>query len=105
MRKSKNGEGAIFPDAAMLDHFIAELHTKGTVQFAVRAMPGAAKTECMAILEDESVKIRIAAPAERGKANQALVKFLAEAFAVRRDQVSVVTGATGRHKLVRITLG
>ncbi len=86
----------------MFDHLLSELRQKGTVQFYVRARPSMGKTGAVRIMEDESIKIDIAAPAEGGKANAALVRFLAKEFSVRRDQVKIVSGATARVKLIRI---
>ena len=86
----------------MLQSFLAELHSRGSVTFAVRARPGAAKTRATEMMDDESIKIDIAAPAENGKANKELLKFLAQEFEVGIDQVSIVSGATARAKLVRI---
>lgn len=87
----------------MLNHLKNELASKGSVRFAVRAVPGASATQCTEVLEDESVKVRIAAPAENGKANKALIRFLAKEFGVSSQEVSIVSGATLRHKLIAIT--
>jgi len=38
-----------------------------------------------------------------GKANEALVKFLAASLGVRQRQVEIVAGVSSRHKVVRIT--
>lgn len=49
-----------------------------------------------------SLKIRLAAPAVEGKANAALIAFLARAFAVPEHAVTLVRGAKSRRKIVRI---
>jgi hypothetical protein len=54
-------------------------------------------------MEDGSLKIRLTAPPVDGAANEALVKFLAEVFSVSKSQVEIVSGHTGRQKIVRIT--
>ena len=97
----KNGGKASFVDR-MFDTLIQELAAKGTVQFYVRARPGVSKTQAMSVMDDESVKIDIAAPAEGGKANAELVRYLAEVFGVSKNQVMIVSGATARVKLIRI---
>ena len=48
------------------------------------------------------MKIRLAAPAIEGRANEALVAFLAGSFGVRRQNVALVRGETARTKTVRI---
>lgn len=47
-------------------------------------------------------RLRVAAPAERGAANDAVVALLAETLGLRRRDVSIVAGRTGRDKVVRV---
>jgi hypothetical protein len=47
--------------------------------------------------------VRLAAPPFEGRANDALVRYVAGLLAVRRDQVSVVAGGRSRRKLLRLT--
>ena len=49
-----------------------------------------------------ALKLSLAAPPVDGKANAALCAFLADAFDVPLGRVTVVRGATSRHKVVRI---
>jgi uncharacterized protein (TIGR00251 family) len=46
------------------------------------------------------LKARVAAPPEDGKANEALVRLIAEALAVAKTRVRIVSGATSRAKTV-----
>ncbi|PIQ75843.1 hypothetical protein COU78_00220 [Candidatus Peregrinibacteria bacterium CG10_big_fil_rev_8_21_14_0_10_49_24] len=80
-----------------------ELRQNGTVRFYVRAVPGAAQTNATEVLEDQSVKVRVAAPPEGGKANAALLKYLAKEFAVSMSQVRIVSGHAARIKLIEVT--
>jgi uncharacterized protein (TIGR00251 family) len=50
----------------------------------------------------ESVKIQITAPPVDGEANAHLVKFLAKQFGVSKSQVSLLSGETGRSKLIAV---
>lgn len=86
----------------MFDMYETELKEKGMVQFYVRALPGAPKTLVSEYLEDGSVKVRIAAPPEGGKANAELLRFIAKKLHVDRSQVSLISGVTSRMKLIRI---
>ena len=52
---------------------------------------------------DGRLKIQLAAPPVDGEANAALVAFLAEALRIRKADVVVVRGETGRRKTVRVT--
>ena len=51
----------------------------------------------------ERLRVAVTAPPVDGAANQAVVDALAEAFGVRRGDVEIVHGATGKRKTVRIT--
>lgn len=46
--------------------------------------------------------MRVAAAPEKGKANDALIQFLAPVLGVRRDAITIVGGLTGRDKLVEV---
>ena len=48
------------------------------------------------------MRIRLNAPPVEGRANEALLKFLARALGVSRAQVSLVSGEAARNKIVRI---
>lgn len=61
-----------------------------------------AKQSAFAGLHGEALKIRIQAPAVDGKANAALIQFLAKAFGVVRAQIIIEQGELNRHKRVRI---
>lgn len=68
----------------------------------VKIMPRAKKTELAGLMDDGTIKIRIAAPAVEGAANQALIEFLAELFKIKKDQVEIVVGHTSERKLVSL---
>jgi uncharacterized protein (TIGR00251 family) len=67
----------------------------------VRVQPRASRSE-IAGLHGERLRIRLQAPPVDGRANAALVEFLADAFDVPRASVIVEHGLTGRDKRVRI---
>ncbi|MDP6561361.1 MAG: DUF167 domain-containing protein [Candidatus Peribacteraceae bacterium] len=86
----------------MFKALINELAEKESVQFYVRARPGMPVTKAVSLMDDESIKIDIAAVAEGGKANAELITYLSKEFSVGKDQIKIVSGATARHKLIRI---
>jgi uncharacterized protein len=63
--------------------------------------PGASRSE-FAGEHGGRLKIRIAAPPVDGKANAQLIVFLADAFAVSKQQVIIERGDSSRQKSVRI---
>jgi len=68
----------------------------------VRVMPRASSNEIVGIMSDNTVKIKLTAPPVEGKANQQLIKFLAEVLRVPKSSVNIVAGESGRDKLVSI---
>ena len=68
---------------------------------AVHAQPGA-KKNAVAGLHGEALKIRIAAPPADGKANQALIAFVAGALGLPRRAVSIVKGESSREKILLV---
>jgi len=72
-----------------------------SIVLEIHAQPGAKRSEVAGVHVD-AVRIRIAAPAIEGKANAALLAFLAEIFGVPRKNVTLIRGAHGRRKTVRI---
>ena len=69
---------------------------------AIRVTPRAKRNEVVEVLADDTVKIRLTAPPVEGKANKALVDFLADLMGVPQSKIEIVAGATGRDKLVSI---
>jgi uncharacterized protein (TIGR00251 family) len=68
----------------------------------VRITPRMAKNEITEILNDGTVKIRLTAPPVEGKANQGLIEFLAKVLDVKPDKIEIISGLTGRDKIVTV---
>lgn len=77
------------------------IEAPGHLLLTLRVQPGAKRTEVAGSLGD-ALKIRLAAPPVDGKANEALIAFLAEAFGVPVRNVTLVSGHTSRSKRVRV---
>lgn len=73
-----------------------------TLTLTLHVQPGAKRTE-VAGLHGEAVKIRLAAPPVEGRANEALLRFIAESFGVPLRQVELKQGGQSRHKVVAVT--
>jgi uncharacterized protein len=71
------------------------------VRIAVRVQPRASRNE-LAGLHGDALKVRVMAPAIEGAANDALVDLLCTTFGVSRRDVTIVSGATSRSKIVEI---
>mgnify|MGYP001281243284 CR=1 FL=1 len=64
--------------------------------------PRASRTE-LAGLYGDALKVRLAAPPVDGAANEALVRYLAEVLDVPRASIELLSGHSGRRKLLQIT--
>ncbi len=73
----------------------------GGVRVAVQIQPNARKTEVLGVLDD-ALKIKLAAQPIEGKANEALVKWLASALGVSRSSVTLTHGLTNKKKLLEV---
>jgi uncharacterized protein (TIGR00251 family) len=67
----------------------------------VRITPKASRNQIVG-WEKEILKIRIAAPPEKGRANRALERYLAEILKIAPSRVQVVGGETSRNKSLQI---
>jgi uncharacterized protein (TIGR00251 family) len=73
----------------------------GAVTLELLIQPRASRTR-VAGEHDGRLKIQLAAPPVDGEANAALVEFLAEALSVRKVEVALLRGESGRRKTVRV---
>lgn len=73
----------------------------GGVLLEILVQPRASRTRVVGE-HDGRLKIQLAAPPVDGEANAALVEFLAGALHVRKGDVAIARGDTGRRKTVRI---
>ncbi|MGD0204858.1 MAG: DUF167 domain-containing protein [Dehalococcoidia bacterium] len=66
---------------------------------SVRVTPGASR-DAVVGWQGDVLHLRVAAPAQRGKANEAVLRLLAAALGVERRRLRIVRGATSRQKVV-----
>lgn len=77
------------------------LEDAGALVLELHVQPGAKRTE-VAGIHGGSLKVRLAAPPVEGKANDALLRFLADAFGVPLRSVTLLRGVASRSKRVRV---
>ena len=75
--------------------------TDGGIVFTAKIIPGSSRTVVAGLL-DGMVKIKVAVVAEKGKANQCLVEFLAEKLGVKKKDVSIVSGQASSVKQIKV---
>lgn len=67
----------------------------------VRVQPGARAAAVMGVA-DGALRVRLAAPAREGRANEALRGFLAERLGTAKSRVEIIKGESARLKQVRV---
>jgi uncharacterized protein len=69
---------------------------------AVRVTPRASRNEVVEILDDGTVRVRLATSPADDESNAALLEFLAEILGVSQNKLDIVAGKAGRDKLVSV---
>lgn len=67
----------------------------------VRVIPNAKQNKI--VDEGYRLKVYLTAPAVEGKANKALIEFLAEHFKAKRNKIKIIRGEKSRDKVLEIT--
>ena len=73
----------------------------GRTTLTLHIQPGAKKTE-VAGLHGDALKIRLAAPPVDGKANAALIDFVADRLGLAKSAVTLKSGQASRRKIIEI---
>jgi len=75
--------------------------TKG-ITLAVKVQPRAQKNAVAGVV-GEALKLALTAPPVEGRANEAVVEFVAELFRIPRSSVTIASGLSSRNKVIRLT--
>jgi uncharacterized protein (TIGR00251 family) len=73
-----------------------------TTRLRLRVSPGSGRAAIVG-RHGDAWKVRVTEPPEHGRANEAVVQLLAKALALPRDAVAIVSGHSGRDKIVELT--
>jgi uncharacterized protein (TIGR00251 family) len=76
--------------------------TDNAVTFPVKVVPRSSKTAIAGLLGG-MLKVKIASPPEKGKANQALIVFLADTLGVKKNTLKITSGLSSQIKTIQIT--
>lgn len=85
----------------ILQQLKSSLAQKNPLYIKVKVIPKSQKNEIVEVMGDGTYKIRVAAPAEGGKANAELVRFLKKSLGL--TEAVLVSGQTDRIKLIRLS--
>jgi hypothetical protein len=67
----------------------------------VKVVPGASRSELSGWLGD-TIKIRVSAPPENGRANSAVIALLAEELGVSGKTINITAGKGAQRKIIEI---
>jgi len=88
------------------------MHLKDYINFEnniwiakIKITPKSNKNEFFSVLDDWTLKVRIKAVPEKGKANKELIKFLAKEFGIKKDKVEILSGGNDQVKRIRLNKG
>ncbi len=70
------------------------------MRLSLKVIPASKRNELKE--EGDTVKVYLNAPAVEGKANAALVKFLAGHYGVKISQIEIIKGLKSRQKIINI---
>ena len=88
----------------MLSNQKNELYKNKILHLAVKVRPGATKTLLRSVGANNDLKVDLREKAENGRANQALIKFLAREFKITAECIRIVSGNSTRKKLIKIEI-
>lgn len=74
----------------------------GGIVFRAKIVPGSSGSTRVCGLLDGMLKVKVAAPPEKGKANQNLIKYLAKELGLKKNVVNIISGKTSPVKQIRI---
>ena len=72
--------------------------------FKVKITPKQPKNEFFSLLDDGTLKIRIKAVPEKGKANKELISFLGEELWISKNNIDIVAWASDQVKIIKLRL-
>jgi uncharacterized protein (TIGR00251 family) len=86
----------------ILEDIRRRLGRKESVRFRVKISAGGGRSAVTGSLGENTLKIRISAAPEKGKANKELIELLSKTFDVSRSSVTIATGHTSPMKTIEI---
>jgi uncharacterized protein (TIGR00251 family) len=89
---------------AMIDILKKRLREESQIVLNVKVRAGAQNTKWREQMDDGTYKVDVAAAPEGGKANEELIRFLADEFEVGRSNIEIVSGQTSKIKTLKIIL-
>ena len=70
----------------------------------IKVTPRQSKTEFFQVMDDGTLKIRLKAIPEKGKANLELIRYLWEELSIPKAKIEIISGVGDEVKMMRISL-
>ncbi|OGH88962.1 MAG: hypothetical protein A2537_03090 [Candidatus Magasanikbacteria bacterium RIFOXYD2_FULL_36_9] len=68
----------------------------------IRVLPRSSKNEVIGEMSDGTLKVKLTAPPVDGKANDSLIKLLADYFDKPKSKIKIAAGATSKNKTIEL---
>ena len=81
-----------------------QLAGTGEVRLRVKVLPKSGRSEIVGVMADGTLKVKVHAPPERGKANAEVCALLAAELGVKPRDVAILSGETSPMKQLLVTL-
>ncbi|HRY91291.1 MAG TPA: DUF167 domain-containing protein [Candidatus Gracilibacteria bacterium] len=86
----------------MIQNILKQLHSQKSVTFQAKITPKSGKHEISGIMANGTVKIKLKAAPEQGKANEELVELLADELNLSKKNITIIKGQTSPKKTIQI---
>ena len=70
----------------------------------IKVVPKSRITEFFAIMDDDTLKVRVKSPPENWKANKELILFIAKELLVDTKRIKILSGEQNQLKIIRVDL-
>ncbi|MBV8550630.1 MAG: DUF167 domain-containing protein [Acidobacteriaceae bacterium] len=91
------------PDGG-LENLRAALLRERSLVFKVKVIPRASTSAIIGFMDDGTIRAKVAAVPEKGRANEELRQLLARCFGVPAVKVEILAGESSQHKRIRVSL-
>ena len=72
------------------------------MKLQIKVIPSSSK-DCIAGWLEDTLKVKVQAPPDKGKANKSVIKFLQQSLGLVSGSISIISGTTSSRKVIEIT--
>jgi len=86
----------------LIDNYKKELNEKNKTVIKFKVIAKAGVTQFIGLMDDNTIKLAVAAVAEKGKANNEIISFLSKEFNADKQNIKIISGQSSKLKLISI---